>query len=237
MGNTSSQNYAVLNITDTTVANFRTAVISSNFSSNFVSSSFGWTAVKGTWALSGSNYYRSLGLASTGASARHVGKYGDISYTVKMKRTGTCVGCANRIIIRGNHASFVSTNWWKPSYVFQYANDGLFSVYYVSSAGAVSALKGWTTSAAIVKNGWNTLKVVAVGSSLKFYINNTLVFDGVHTTLRTGTVGFGFFRDAAAGTLQVDSAVLATAPTADEMPVGDVAPGDELRGGTIDMAP
>lgn len=237
MGNGASQNFAVLNITDTTVANFRTAVISSNFSNSFNSSSAGWSAVKGTWALSSSAYYRSLGLVNNSASARRIGKFGDLTYTVKMKRTGTCISCANRVIIRGNSASLTSTNWWKPSYVFQYANDGKFSVYYMSSTGAISALKPWTVSSAIVKNGWNTLKVVAVGSSLKFYINNTLVFNGVHTTLRTGSVGFGFYRNTAAGTLFVDSAVLSTTPTADEMPVADLFVGEELRGGTIDVAP
>ena len=40
------------------------------------------------------------------------------------------------------------------------------------------ALKPWTASAAIVKNGWNTLKVIAVGSSLRYYINGTLVWVG-----------------------------------------------------------
>ena len=237
MGNTAAQNYAVLNLTDTTVANFRTAVIGSNFSNTFNSSSTGWSAVNGTWSLASSAYYRSLGLANTGASAKHTGKYGDITYTVKMKRSGTCVTCANRIIIRGNPASLVSTNWWKPSYVFQYANDGTFSVYEVTSAGAINTLKAWTISAAIVKNGWNTLKVVAVGSSLKFYINNTLVWTGADTSLRTGTVGFGFYRDAAAGTLYVDSTSLSTTATADINPAADVLAGDEVPGGTIDMAP
>lgn len=237
MGNSASQNYAVLNITDTTVANFRTAVIGSNFSNNFNSSASGWSAAKGSWALSSSAYYRSLGLAGKIASAKHTGKYGDLTYTVKMKRTGTCVSCANRVIIRGNPASFDPAYSWKPSLVFQYANTGSFSVYLYNSAGTATALKGWTASAAIVKNGWNTLKVVAVGSSLKFYINNSLVWSGSNSALRTGTVGFGFYRDTKAGTLFVDSASLSTTPTADVNPNADVALGEELGGGSVEMAP
>lgn len=237
MGNSASQNYAVLNITDTTVANFRTAVIGSNFSNNFNSSSSGWSAAKGTWALSSSAYYRSLGLSGFISSAKHTGKYGDLTYTVKMKRIGACVSCANRVIIRGNPASFDPFYSWKPSLVFQYANTGSFSVYLYSNAGTATALKAWTASSAIVKNGWNTLKVVAVGSSLKFYINNTLVWSGTNTALRTGTVGFGFYRDTNAGTLFVDSASLSTTPTADVNPAADVAIGEELPGGSVEMAP
>jgi hypothetical protein len=154
-----------------------------------------------------------------------------------MKRTGTCVSCSNRIIIRGNPSSMVSTNWWKPSYNFQYTNDGSFSVYYMNSSGVSTALKGWTASTAIVKNGWNTLKVVAVGSSLKFYINNILVWTGTDSGLRTGTVGFGFYRDGNAGTLYVDSAKLSTTATADVNPAADVLAGVELSGGTIDVSP
>lgn len=237
MGNSVSQNYAVLNLTDTTVANFRTAVIGSNFSNNFNSSSSGWSTVKGAWALSSSAYYGSNGLANLGASAKHTGKYGDLTYSVRMKRSGTCVICANRIIIRGNPASLDPTYWWKPSYSFQYNNNGMFSVFAINSSGTITTLKTWTVSSAIVQNGWNTLKVVAVGSSLKFYINNTLVWSGSDTALRTGTVGFGFYRDAAAGQLLVDSVSLSTTPTADVNPAADVAAGDELSGGSIDMAP
>ena len=237
MGNTVSKNYAVLNVTDTTVANFRTAVISPNFSSTFNSSSAGWAAVSGIWGLSSSKYYVSPGLASTGASARRVGKFGDLTYAVRMYRSGTCITCANRIIIRGNPAILHSTNWWKPSYNFQYSNNGMFSVYYQSSSGTQYALKSWTTSAAIVKNGWNTLKVVAVGSSLKFYINNVLVWSGSSSSLKTGAVGVGFYRDINAGTLYVDGASLSTTATADVNLNADVMAGEELSGGTIDMAP
>jgi hypothetical protein len=236
MGNTTAKNYLVLGNTALTVANFRTQVIGANFSSTFNTSASGWYSVKGAWALYGSAYYRSQGLENTGASARRTGTYGDLTYTVRMKRSGGPLDLANRVIIRGNPGTLTSTNWWTPSYVFQYTNSGYFSVYEVASAGNV-ALKGWTTSTAIVQNGWNTLKVVAVGSSLKFYINNVLVWSGSDSTLLTGTVGFGFFRDTTASTLYIDSASLSTTPTADVNPNADVAPGVELKGGTIDASP
>ncbi len=232
-----SENYKVLNNTDYTVANFRTQVIASDFYNNFNASSSGWSAVTGSWALSSSAYYRSVGLANTGASAKRTGKYGEVTYEVRMKRSGTCTTCANRIIIRGNPGSLFSTNWWKPAYYFQYSNDGNFSIYEATSAGTTVALKAWTSSAAIIPNNWNTLKVVAVANSLKFYINGTLVWTASDSTLQVGQVGFGHYRDAAAGTLWVDWAKASNTPTADLNLVEDVAPGVELTGGSIDQSP
>jgi hypothetical protein len=232
-----ARNYRVANNTDLTVANFRNQVIGEDFFSNFNSSMSGWSQVNGSWVLYGSAYLRSTGLANLGASIRHASKYGDLTYTVRMRRHGSCTSCSNRIIIRGNPASLVSTNWWKPSYVFQYTNDGNFSIYYMTSAGTFTTLKPWTASGAIAMNNWNTLKVVAVGRQLKFYINNILVYTAFNSGLRVGSVGFGFYRDAAPGTLYVDYANLSNTPTADINPNADVDQGVELQGGTIDQAP
>lgn len=121
--------------------------------------------------------------------------------------------------------------------MFQYTNNGYFSVWYVNSSGTATALKDWTTSSAIKMGDWNTLKVVAVGSSLKYYINGTLVWTGTHSSLRTGYVGFGFYRDTNSGTLYADSAVLSTTATADVNPYADVEEGITLKGGTVNKAP
>jgi hypothetical protein len=237
MGVANTKNYLVLNNTDYTVANFRTAIIGSDFNSSFNGSSAGWSPVTGGWGIVSSAYYQSTGLANTGASAKQSAKFGDVTYEVRIKRTGTCTTCANRIIIRGTPTSLFSTNWWKPAYYFQYANDGTFSVYETTSASTTVTLKGWTASAAVVKNGWNTLKVVAVGSSLKFYINGTLVWSGSDTTLKVGQVGIGFYRDAATGTLQADWAKANNTPTSDFNVFEEAAPGLEIPGGSIDQSP
>lgn len=236
-GVSNTKNYLVLNNTAYTVANFRTQVIGNDYYNNFNAASTGWSAVTGAWGLASGAYYQSAGLANTGASAKQSSKFGDVTFEVRMKRTGTCTTCANRIIIRGNPASLYATNRWKPSYYFQYNNAGQFSVYEHTSASTEIALKVWTASVAVVANGWNTLKVVAVGSSLKFYINGTLVWSGSDTTLQVGQLGFGHFRDAAAGTLQVDWAKGSNTPTADPNIFEEVAPGVEIGGGSIDQSP
>jgi hypothetical protein len=76
-------------------------------------------------------------------------------------------------------------------------------------------LKDWTASSAVAKGGWNTLKVLAVGKSLRFYVNGTLVYSGVDTSYQVGKVGFGFFRNptTTGDRLFVDWARLTNTPT------------------------
>ena len=209
----SSENYRVLNNTAYTVANFRQAMIGPNFNSTFNVTSTGWSAVYGVWGIYGSAYYRTTGVANMFSSARSLGKYGDLQYEARMRRSGVCTTCINAIVIRGNTAALGTRKEWIPSYAFAYNNAGNFSVLRVGSTGATTILKGWTASAAIVKGGWNNLKVVAVGSSLKFYVNGTLVWSGTDSNYRTGYVGVTMYRDSYAGTLDVDYATLTTSPT------------------------
>ncbi len=239
IGNTKAQNYQVLNLTDTAVANFRLKVIGSNFDSSFTSSYSGWTPVVGTWYLSGSNYYVSKGKAFNFATVKHSGKYGDLTYSVKMKRTG-CTYCANNIIVRGDASQLKSNSAWSPSYLFEYTNNGSFGVFYIDSSGNTNTLQAWTSSTAIVKDGWNTLKVVAVGPSLKYYINGVLVWSGSHSSLKVGNVGIGFYREDVApnkGTLYVTSAKLNNTPTADIEPDLVLTPTEAISGGDITKSP
>lgn len=236
MGDTHSENYRVLNNTAYTVANFRTQKIGSNFNSSFNSSSAGWSAVNGTWVLYDSAYYRSTGRANLFASAKRDGVYGDLTYEVRMHRNGTNTGLANHISVRGVPSPLDSQKKWNKEYKFAYSNSGYFSVW-KNNGSTGTALKGWTTSSAVVQNGWNTLKVIAVGSSLKFYINGTLVWSGTDSDFKTGKVGFGFYRDADAGRLLVNWAKLSTTPTADLNPFEEVLPGVEVSGGNDKQSP
>jgi len=232
-----SENYKVLNNTAYTVANFRTAVLANDFTDDFGATAGNWSAVSGVWARDGLGQYVTNGLANSWASAKNSGKFGDVTFQAKMTRTGGPANLANRIIIRGNPASLTG-GVWNPSYAFQYANNGAYSVYKMSG-GVSTALKTWTASSAVLTGGVaNTLKVVAVGSSLKFYINGTLVWSGTDSTLQVGQVGVGYYRDATAATLKVDSASASNTPTADRMATADVVvSGTPLSGGTIDRAP
>jgi hypothetical protein len=106
-----------------------------------------------------------------------------------MKRDG-CGGCSNAVIIRGNGVT-AGKGWWTHEYVFNYNKNGQFSVW---KTNETTPLKGWTTTTFINNPGWNTLKVTASGSQLKFYINGHLVWSGSSSTYASGNVGIGMYR-------------------------------------------
>lgn len=218
MGDAQAQNYKVLNTTAYTVANFRASKIGQNFSSSFTTSS-GWAPVYGPWSIYNAQHYRSGGVANRWSSSRHSGRYGDVIFEAKMKRLG-CAACANALLVRGNASSLTANKQWRSSYRFQYANNGKFAVYETTASGSQIALKPWTSSAAILVNNWNTLKVLAVGSLLKFYINDTLVWSGSDSTLMTGFLGIGMSRDSASSgnMLYVTSAQATTNATEELLP-------------------
>mgnify|MGYP001104458280 CR=1 FL=1 len=137
----------------------------------------------------------------------------------------------------GRPGSISAEGFWDAGYLLSYTNSGQFSVYKFNPSGGPTAVRNWSASPAILAGDWNTLKVIAVGNSLKFYINGTLVWSGSDSTLKVGQVGFGFYRDAASGVMLVDWAKATNTPTADPNTFGDVAPGDEIGGGTIDQSP
>lgn len=232
IGTGATKNYLALNNTAFTVANFRTGIIGDDFNSSFNGAMGSWYAITGSWAIAGSATLRSSGIANNSASVAHSDQYGDVIFEVKMKRTGTCATCANRLILRGN-PNYLVTNKWKPAYYFQYANNGTFSVYEYTPSGAELVKKPWSASGAIVAGGWNTLKVVAVGTSLKFYINGVLVWSGADDSLAVGQVGIGYYRNSAAGLLDVDWAKGTNAALVDSAQDEQPAPSVEVGGGSI----
>jgi hypothetical protein len=236
-----SENYKVLNNTALAVANFRKVVIGSAFNSTFSSNSQGWSKIRGTWLVS-SGFYRTNGYLGFVASAKHSRIYGDITYNVRMKRSGSSAGDANVLFIRGNSASLNADKYWNSSYIFEYTNAGRFGVWRVNSDGTYTTLQTWTVHAAIVQNGWNNLKIIAVGKRLKFYINGTLVWAGNDPAFKTGQVGIGMQRanGSTGNRLLVDWAKLSNSPTADPASFDvfeEIVPGVEIPGGSPLQSP
>jgi putative hemolysin len=205
--------------------------VSTGFNSQFTSHANGWTAHKGTWTIA-SGRYRTTGAGpSKVASASYASKYTKQTYSARMKRSG-CPTCVNMLYIRGTPTPLDSYYDWYRGYRFSYTNTGYINVVKFVN-GSWSYLQIWTTRSAINKNGWNVLKVTANGSSLKFYINGTLVWSGSDSALANGKVGLGMYRSSSSpgDLLQVEWAKLSTsAPTgveADEELTGEVFIGDD----------
>jgi len=226
-----SENYKVLNQTALTVANFRKAKIGRNFASTFNTTSVPWKPVTGTWTL-GSNasaaFISSRGVVNSYASMQYPKVYGDLTFEARLLRTEVTANCIiviggtsynvchSGLFIRGNPANLGADKWWMPSYEFDYTNDGYFVIYRNNADGSYRTLKDFTFTAAIHQGDWNTLKVVAVGKSLRFYINSVLVYAGSNAApLRIGRVGIQFSTGSSTtgNRLYVDSANLTNTPT------------------------
>ncbi len=109
-------------------------------------------------------------------------------------RTG-CNNCGSGFTIRGVPLPLSSGDYWARSYLFQYTRWGSYSVWKTVD-GMYTPLQYWTYSPAIRSyDAWNTLRIVASGSSLQFYINGSLVWSGQDTQLTSGRVGLSMYKD------------------------------------------
>jgi C1A family cysteine protease/putative hemolysin len=153
----------------------------------------GWTVHKGVWSINGGTNYYTTGFTDKFSTVSHSGNYSTLTYTAKVKRVG-CSMCANHLSIRGDPNPLEPLYaLWNYQYIFEYTNDGYTSVWRLVD-GKWTALQNWTTTTFINNANWNTLKVTASGTSLKFYINGHLIWSGTDSFITSGLVGMGMFR-------------------------------------------
>lgn len=189
------------------------------FNSQFTEDAQGWTPVNSsTWTVNTTNgLYITNGAPKTyWHTVSHVNNYKSFTYEVRMKRT-TCANCANHIIIRGTPSPTNAAGVWSNGYMFSYQNSNPASPGSGGWAGhrivngVVSGLHSWTATPHVVPYNFNTLKVIADGTSLAFYINDQLVWSGTDSSLASGQVGIGMYQGDTTetmGGLQVDWAKL-----------------------------
>ena len=184
------------------------AQIACPIDSQFNGSAAGWYSHSGTWYV-GSQYIYTSGLADSWSSASYIDSFSNFDYQARMIRYG-CEWCTNYIVFRGTPYPLTANNNWYHEYKLQYSNDGSYSVWKRVAGGSAVALKGWTYTSAINQGGWNTLRVVADGTSLSFYINGTYIWSTTDSSLSSGRAGVGMYRDAdsTGNELQVDWARL-----------------------------
>ena len=163
------------------------------FNSQFNGSSENWEAHTGTWTVD-SSYYRTVGEVGSSSSTSYDESFSDFDYQVRLWRRG-CDNCANAIAIRGTAVPLTAGNYWLRSYLFQYTRNGTYSIWKTVD-GAYTPLQYWTYSPFITQgNSWNTLRVIASGPNLQFYVNDMLLWTGFDSELTAGRVGLGMYRD------------------------------------------
>jgi hypothetical protein len=185
----------------------------SGFYSPFNSNANGWIVSEDhLWYIESSNYLTTKGcgikiLGACLASVNHINNYPTLTYEVRLKITGPGWGL---VMVRGNPTFRDYRNEWKSGYQFWYDNKGNFRVHKINNY-IVNKLKISTTTA-IKKGMWNTLKITAIAGKLKYYINGTLVWNMTdYSSLPTGRVGIGFLNpETKIDKLWVDWAKLST---------------------------
>ena len=216
--------------------NFTVEAAGVGFNSQFTSDATGWTAHKGVWNVAG-GAYTTLGVANSYATASHANNYTTLTYEARLKRTG-CDTCANSLVIRGTPLPLDSSGRWNKEYKFQYSNDGWISVWKVNGS-TVTALLSWTSTTGINNGNWNTLKVTATGSQLKFYINGVLKVSGSDSDFSTGRVGINMYRSSTStgDKLYVDWAKLTTTVADPFDQLAEFLFGEESFGGDDTRSP
>ncbi|MBN1147240.1 MAG: M4 family metallopeptidase [Anaerolineales bacterium] len=177
------------------------------FDSQFNGSALDWFAYSGTWYI-GAAYLYTYGVDDAFASAGNNSTFSDFDYEARMRRLGSD-GQSNGVIVRGNPFPLGDGYRWNEGYAFYYQRGGTFSVYRYDNGVAV-ALQNWTDSEAInTGDAWNTLRVVAQGPDLYFYINGALVWSGMDGKYSSGRAGLLMFSSSGGSDeLDIDYAVL-----------------------------
>lgn len=160
----------------------------------FAADRTGWTNYypgPSDWFLAGDppTYYTWYGNNYTWASTGYNALYKNIDFTVRIAREGSS-NYSSGIIVRGV-PTLRSDKDWKTGYQFLYTNDGYYSVWKRVN-GALYRMLDWTSidvpGSYINSNDYNTLRVVASGSYLEFYINGTRVAHGTDSSITAAGV-------------------------------------------------
>lgn len=183
--------------------------VTSGFYEDFKgTSATNWQQDSGTWALTGGDWWYTLGTVGASVVSTYNETFSDFTYRAMLWRYGDA-SSSNRLYVRAS-GTIDSTGHPPNGYLFQYTRDGYFSVYKRINSVFV-AIRDWQ-STSVINSGsaYNELKVVASGSSLSYYINGTLVWSGTDTSFTSGKVGVGMFRTStsAGSSLFVDYAEL-----------------------------
>ena len=188
--------------------NFTMNAGASGFNSQFNGSTTGWEGHMGSWWIDSGLYLYTGGVYDSFASASYAANYTNFQYEARLFRAG-CEWCANSIWVRGTPNPLWSNGEWSSGYLFEYTNDGYYSVWR-DDPTTYAMLQGWTYSPYIATgSAWNTMKVAANGGNLNFYINGSLVWSGYDSTYLSGRSGVTMYSDGTAGEgLWVDYATL-----------------------------
>jgi hypothetical protein len=149
-----------------------------------------WYVVRGDW------YFYPYDVSLFGASTwelpsiAHPREYANFDFQTTIGHYGYGL---TGIIVRGSPLPLTAGDW-SSGYTFNYNLGGYYLVW-KNVAGSTYLLQDWAYSPAISEviggdgRAWNTVRIVAFGPQLSFYINGTLLWTGIDESLHSGQVG------------------------------------------------
>jgi|YNPNPStandDraft_1061719.scaffolds.fasta_scaffold00258_18 hypothetical protein len=157
----------------------------------FNNSLAGWTVHAGEW-YTGTGYIYTRGPTPGGmVSISYEMDLTRTDFQARMWRSG-CSTCVNGIVIRGNPEPLFSGGAWDTMYALYYRTSGQCAVgiaYYYNGQRFAGALRTWTDCPINQGDAWNTLRAVADGDQLSFYVNDQLFWSGQNSANSHGRVG------------------------------------------------
>ncbi len=167
------------------------AILSSGFNSTFFTLKK-WSVVFGApWTIDVTRgFAKTLGMDSTTSSIIQKFWYTDgILYEVRMKRKGE-PDSSNRLFFLGVTGDPDSGGIWREGYVFDYYNNGVFSLFKQIDWDKTYFYEE-IASAAIVPYGWNKLTVWVKDGDISLWMNETYLGAVTDTEYTEGCVGIG----------------------------------------------
>ncbi|MBC7227555.1 MAG: hypothetical protein H5T61_10025 [Thermoflexales bacterium] len=140
----------------------------------------GWTVHNGEW-YTGTDYIYTYGSVTETVSISYDMDLTRTDFQARMLRRG-CNDCSAGIVIRGNPEPLFNRGTWDTMYGLYYRANGKCAVvrtFYYGGTHWIGAFLYLTDCPSIVQGeAWNTLRAVADGNQLSFYINDQLIWSG-----------------------------------------------------------
>lgn len=115
--------------------------------------------------------------------------YSDFDYTVRFFRSNGYI-YDNEIYFRGDPYHVNYQNEWSTGYIFSFTNNGHYDLS-INDSGQ-SLLRFWSGNTdAINRDGWNSIRIVAIGPHIQIFINDEQIIDIYDSQLKSGSIGFG----------------------------------------------
>lgn len=183
-------------------------VIKNGFHSDFTTLDQKWLPVYGTWNVTSAGYLKTNGYDSEISSVIQKFFVSDYYvYEVKMKRKVE-ESSANRIYFHANPVPSIAVHEWESGYVFQYANEGTWSLYKLVNGVAIEIVD-WTFSPYINPYDWNVLTVKSSEFDFDIWINGHYLGWYEDPSYSGSYSGFGMYKsDTVSSPLLVDYATL-----------------------------